>query len=133
MVEDVWSEMGLQAWLRSSAISVSDKPPQFTRGFKQRISIKDTDRKLWDGKNALSDQIEEIVSSSLGELQRKSIAEEPNLMLLEGDGISIGIRNSGTQPKTNVSLRLAAGIDEQIPLETVNQIVELLKENIVNQ
>ena len=116
-----------------SAISVSDKPPQFTRGFKQRISIKDTDRKLWDGKNALSDQVEEIVSSSLGELQRKSIAEEPNLMLLEGDGISIGIRNSGTQPKTNVSLRLAAGIDEQIPLETVNQIVELLKENIVNQ
>ena len=61
-----------------------------------------------DGSNSLSDEVEAIASDFLGEMNRSGLVGEPNLMLLEKDGISIGIRNSGTQAKTNVSLRVAA-------------------------
>ena len=51
-------------------------------------------------------------------------------MLLEKDGISIGIRNSGTQAKTNVSLRVAAGIDYSAAVDAVAKISELLRDRL---
>jgi len=60
-----------------------------------------------------SDEIEAIAVKFLGEMNRSSLVGEPDLMLLEKDGVSIGVRNSGTQAKTNVSLRVAPNIDNE--------------------
>ncbi|MGB1827918.1 MAG: hypothetical protein ACPHN0_06870, partial [Candidatus Poseidoniaceae archaeon] len=82
------------------------------------------------GSNSLSDDIEKIANEFLGEMNRNGLVGEPNLMLLEKDGISIGIRNSGTQAKTNVSLRVAAGIDYSTALDAVAEISELLRDSL---
>ena len=63
-------------------------------------------------------------------MNRGGLVGEPNLMLMEKDGISIGIRNSGTQAKTNVSLRVAAGIDRTAAVDAVAKISELLRDRL---
>ena len=63
-------------------------------------------------------------------MNRGGLLGEPNLMLMEKDGISIGIRNSGTQAKTNVSLRVAAGIDHSAAVDAVSKISELLRDRL---
>lgn len=109
------------------AMSCTDRVERFHRGFKNRISISPSNRSKWDGSNSLSDEVETIANEFLGEMNRSVLVGEPNLMLLEKDGISIGIRNSGTQAKTNVSLRVAAGIDNSAAVDAVAKISELLK------
>ena len=114
-----------------SAMAVYEKPDKFIRGFKKRVSIKDTKRERWDGKNLLSNNVEKIIKNSLDGLQRKKIAGESNLLLLEGSGISFGIRNSGTQAKTNVSLRLAPNISPEIPLQVMDDVIKFLTKELV--
>ena len=114
------------------AMACEDRSPAFSKGFKKRISIKDTDRARWTGDNELADSVEHIANLKLGEMSRHGLVGENNLMLLEKDGVSIGVRNSGTQAKTNVSLRLAPGIDNSIPLQVVEQIVACLKQALVD-
>ena len=113
------------------AMAVRDKPQPFEKGFKQRISIKDTNRSLWTGDNLLADEVEKMTCESLGPMKRSGLNGEPNLMLLETDGISIGIRNSGTQAKTNVSLRIAPGIDSTNSVKITQQIVQYLTAALV--
>ena len=112
-------------------MAVRDKPQPFEKGFKQRISIKDTNRSLWTGDNLLADEVEKMTCESLGPMKRSGLNGEPNLMLLETDGISIGIRNSGTQAKTNVSLRIAPGIDSTNSVKITQQIVQYLTAALV--
>jgi phosphomannomutase len=92
----------------------------FVRGWKRRISVTGVDRLRWDGKNAIADLVEELARreiSSWGAVEdwrRTDITGETSLLLLESkvDGflMSVGIRNSGTEAKTNVSIRLAPQI-----------------------
>jgi len=114
-----------------AAMAVDEKSEAFIRGHKRRVSIKETDRSRWTGSNELADQIEHIAHIALGELSRHGLVGEANLMMLETDGLSIGIRNSGTQAKTNVSLRLAPGVDPTIPESVLNRIVARLTEALV--
>ena len=88
---------------------------------------------MWDGKNELSNKIEDIVAESINGLTRKNIFGEQNLMLLESSEISIGIRNSGTQPKTNISLRLAPSMDNKLPLQVVEELEVLLRNELVGE
>ena len=60
-------------------------------------------------------------------MNRSSLVGEPDLMLLEKDGVSIGVRNSGTQSKTNVSLRVAPNMDNTAALGALTDISELLR------
>ena len=53
-------------------------------------------------------------------------------MLLENDEISIGIRNSGTQAKTNISLRVVPEVDYSAALNTVEEIHKILKKVLQN-
>ena len=114
------------------AMACEDRSPAFSKGFKKRISIKDTNRARWTGDNDLADSVEHIATLKLGEMSRHGLVGEKNLMLLEKDGVSIGVRNSGTQAKTNVSLRLAPGVENSIPLQVVEQIVACLKQALVD-
>ena len=79
----------------------------------------------------MADQIEHIARIALGELSRHGLVGEANLMMLEADGLSIGIRNSGTQAKTNVSLRLSPGVDPTVPESVLDRIVDRLTEALV--
>jgi phosphoglucosamine mutase len=114
------------------AMSCTSRVERFQRGFKHRISISPSKRSKWNGRNSLSDEVEAIANHYLDEMNRSSLVGEPNLMLLEKDGISIGIRNSGTQAKTNVSLRVAAGVDHTAALDAVMKISNLLRERLQN-
>ena len=110
------------------AMACEERANPFTKGFKQRVSIKDSNRSLWTGDNELADSIEHIANLKLGALTRHGLVGENNLMLLEKEGVSIGIRNSGTQAKTNVSLRLAPGVETSTMIELTEQIVASLKQ-----
>lgn len=105
----------------------------YATGWKRRVSINGTERSRWDGKNAIADEVENIARnwfSSKGELsdwKRSSLNGEPNLMLLQGvynhTPFSLGIRNSGTQAKTNISLRFAGEEEGQELLEKLARVL----------
>ena len=114
------------------AMSCHDRIEPFERGFKQRTSIKKSVRSRWTGSNALADTVEHIATSKLGPMRRHGLIGESNLMLLETDGVSIGIRNSGTQAKTNVSLRISPGLNRADAVEAVEQIIATLREILVD-
>ena len=63
-------------------------------------------------------------------MKRSGLVGESNLMLLENDEISIGVRNSGTQAKTNISLRVVPEVDYSPALKTVEEIHEILKKEL---
>ena len=102
------------------ARSNGDDTNQMTRGWKQRRSVSGVDRSLWNGSNVLADEIEAMAHSFFeqqGTVQhwdRHGLEGEPNLMLisfeLNGHPGSLGVRNSGTQAKISVSLRLSPNI-----------------------
>jgi phosphoglucosamine mutase len=113
------------------AMAVENKPPAFERGFKQRIAINGSNRSLWTGENKLANEVESIAIAVLGNLTRGGLDGEPNLMMLESEGVSIGIRNSGTQAKTNVSLRVVSGIDIEKPILAAQRIVDYLRNSLM--
>jgi hypothetical protein len=93
----------------------------FDRGWKKRIAIKDSRRERWVASSDLFSLTEERLQSALEELgfdvQRRRIEGEPDLLLMHGTSgaevISFGVRNSGTQAKTNLSVRLSKDLDPQ--------------------
>jgi hypothetical protein len=113
-------------------MSCQDRIEPFERGYKQRTSITNSVRSRWTGKNVLADTVEHIATTKLGAMKRHGLIGESNLMLLEIEGVSIGIRNSGTQAKTNVSLRISPGYDHKLAVDAVEMIIKTLRENLVD-
>ena len=107
---------------------------------EKRISAQEVNRDLWDGRNSLSDEVENIAKqrlSALGDLKnwtRSRLNGEPNLMLIQANldsgELSLGIRNSGTQAKISVSLRLSSEIEIKGMKEVVEDIAQYLKLNM---
>jgi phosphomannomutase len=112
------------------AMACEERAPAFSKGFKRRVSISPSDRSKWTGDNDLANTVEYIANKKLGEMSRSGLVGESNLMLLERDGVSLGIRNSGTQAKTNVSLRVASGKEYSSALEAMEQIITALREEL---
>lgn len=118
------------------ARSVADGNSLMNRGWKQRESVKEVNRSLWDGMNQLSDEVEHLAKThfeSCGQVtqwQRKRLEGEANLMLIEAriddQLLSLGIRNSGTQAKISVSLRIEAGMVH----EKVSEVIPLLTQHL---
>ena len=75
--------------------------------------------------------ITDLAKQSLGDLTVSGLEGEENLLMLEKEGISIGIRNSGTQAKTNVSLRVSPGIDPGVAITVVGKITDKLSEELL--
>ena len=106
----------------------------FERGWKKRIAIKDSRRERWVASSDLFSSTERRLQSALEQLefdvQRRRIEGEPDLLLLHGTSgdevVSFGVRNSGTQAKTSLSLRLSKDVDPQ-PFEDLleTMVVEL--------
>ena len=114
------------------AMSRKERNLPFSKGFKRRISISPSVRERWTGNNQLADRIEDIANKHLGQMKRSGLVGEANLMLLENETVSIGVRNSGTQAKTNVSLRVVPETDPSRALETIEQIIATLQKELVN-
>lgn len=102
---------------------IAESEALMQRGWKQRVSVQNVQRELWDGKNDLSDEIERLARShfqqcgALDQWHRHGLVGEENLMLIEahldGEPLSLGIRNSGTQAKISISLRLSSALEHE--------------------
>jgi hypothetical protein len=64
------------------------------------------------------------------EVQQRRIEGEKDLLLVHGtssDGVaSFGVRNSGTQAKTSLSVRLSKGIDPAPYIQMLQQVKDSL-------
>ena len=106
------------------------------RGWKQRRSVKDVDRSLWTGTNPLADEVETIAQNffsqqgTVDSWDRHGLEGESDLMLisftLDGSPASLGVRNSGTQAKISISLRLSPAIDSSDMGVVLEEITSLL-------
>jgi hypothetical protein len=121
--------------LARSVLKSLDVNNKFTSGWKLRKSVKEVDRKLWDGNNELSVQIHDLAEewftnySNSTKLSNVNINGSKSLLLLQGTveklPFSLGIRNSGTEAKISVSLRLSPGCKELISKDP-SELVEIL-------
>ena len=106
------------------------------KGWIKRVSVKNPNRWMWDGQNELSDTVESMVrmhlyqAGNVTEWQRTGLEGEANLMLircrLNGMDVSFGLRNSGTQEKTSVSLRFSEpdpGFDAMLLMRSVQNLL----------
>ena len=133
-----WSLVGDGAMtLLMSLLSLQySSSPSMDKGWKRRVSVTNPNRWMWDGKNQYADSVESMAITHLalaGEVtnwQRMGLEGEPNLMLircqLNGSDVSLGIRNSGTQAKTSVSLRFAQadpGFDAMLMLRSIQNFL----------
>jgi len=91
----------------------------FLRGWKSRVSVKDAHRERWQADNALFNATKEQTLAWMRdggfEAEARTVEGEDNLLLVQGmnaEGtVSLGVRNSGTQAKTSLSLRLSPGLE----------------------
>ena len=106
------------------------------KGWKKRLSIKNPNRWMWDGRNELSDTVESMVrthfelAGTVTAWERKGLEGESNLMLIRcqfnGMDASFGLRNSGTQAKTSISLRFSEsdpGFDAMLLIRSVQNLL----------
>ena len=126
--------------LTLAAMAQSTDIQPLKRGYKKRISVKDVDRSKWDGLNSLSDEVEILMKTQIEEFavvenwKRDRVDGEENLMrltaTLDSNGISIGIRNSGTQAKISISVRMQKPLHTGEIEQLIHQVAELLRERM---
>ncbi len=141
-IENKWSLVGDGAATLISQLLVralqhhnERMAPTFKSGWKKRTSIIDSDRAKWTGDGKLADSVESMIIEYFGQkncsLSRKSIEGETSLLLLSGNvnsvPISVGIRNSGTQEKTSITLR------SMKDLEGLNELLKLIVEFLTKE
>ena len=119
-LDSTWSLVGdgaatLCAVLLAASAADTDS---FERGWKQRNSIKESHRERWHANADVFAKTEQTLLSTfqnLGfEARRLRIEGEEHLLLVHGTSevgvASFGIRNSGTQAKTSLSVRLSRNV-----------------------
>lgn len=129
---DHWTLVGdgaaslLATLLARHRLLAPDVPRAFEAGWKRRVSIDPSDRSRWTARNELADAVQTAAEAWAGDpLTRIDVHGEPALLLLQTEGVSIAVRNSGTQAKTAISVRLAAGVerDGAALLETLTALL----------
>ena len=116
-----WSMVGDGAATLCAVLLSADRgrTVDFPRGWKRRVSISPSQRERWHNAASVFQDISTATCEALAQLGLaptvRSINGEDHLLLIHAEGeegvASIGVRNSGTQAKTNVSLRLSPGLD----------------------
>mgnify|MGYP000179007577 CR=1 FL=1 len=116
-----WSLVGDGAATLCAVILSTDRTRahHFERGWKQRVSIQDSHRERWHRDADVFKEISRTLCQRFADLgfdaTERRIEGEDNLLLIHGESsagvVSFGIRNSGTQAKTSLSLRLSPGIE----------------------
>jgi phosphoglucosamine mutase len=107
----------------------------FNRGWKRRLSVNESHRERWhpqaDVFETVAKHIETHLKETVGVPVRRLVDGEANLLLVHAAGekgtASVGIRNSGTQAKTSLSVRLSPGMAPE-PFEALMvEIKQLLR------
>ncbi len=107
-------------------------------GWKQRVSVHEVNQMLWDPDGELALKIEnEFVERLYNEsgvrpiLKKRRIEGEISLLLLEGNWgenqISLAIRNSGTETRTNATFR----VDTANPICNPAPHLELIRKSLL--
>ena len=120
-----------------SALAQPSTFPVLERGYKNRKSVKGVDRSKWDGVNELSDEVEVLLKQyldrnfSVENWVRDRVEGEKNLMRIKAKidsrDISIGIRNSGTQEKISISIRMDSYHMSDIIDSLIDEVSKLLE------
>ena len=106
----------------------------FQRGWKRRVSVIDAQRERWQADNHLFDAVQNDATARLNALgfktTRRKVDGEEHLLLLQGihqsGTVSLGVRNSGTQAKTSLSLRLSPGVDPEPMARLLDELQQRL-------
>ena len=122
------------ATLCAVLLAKSNTDGVFDRGWKRRVSISDSHRERWHRESELFAATLQTVQTSMEhlglEVQQRLIDGEKDLLLLHGissRGVaSFGVRNSGTQAKTSLSVRLSKGIDPAPYIQMLEQVKDTL-------
>lgn len=134
--EGTWSLVGDGAATLCAVLNALDRPAPFPfeRGWKKRVSIPNTVRERWHNEAEVFEATHTRIVGRLSErwtkVERRAVPGEPHLLLMHAEAnnkvASIGIRNSGTQAKTSLSIRLSAEVD-RTPFEALmDELVALL-------
>ena len=133
--KDMWGLVGDgAATLCAVLLAKSNTDEGFDRGWKRRVSISDSHRERWHRESELFAATLQTVQTSMEhlglEVQQRHIEGEKHLLLVHGtslDGVaSFGVRNSGTQAKTSLSVRLSKGIDPAPYIQMLEQVKDSL-------
>jgi len=131
-----WSLVGDGAATLCSVLLAAGKGREggFNRGWKRRVSITESHRERWHPDAEIHSQVQQHLIHALKETgfeaQSRRIDGEDNLLLIHATKddcvASYGIRNSGTQAKTSLSLRLSPGLEATAFEETLNEVKAML-------
>ena len=122
------------ATLCAVLLAKSNTDGGFDRGWKRRVSINDSRRERWHHESDLFAATLQTIKASMErlgfEVQRRLIEGENDLLLVHGTSsggvASFGVRNSGTQAKTSLSVRLSKGIDPVPYMQILEEVKETL-------
>ena len=132
---DAWGLVGDgAATLCAVLLAKSNTDEGFDRGWKRRVSINGSRRERWHHESELFGTTLETVRTSMKrlgfEVKQRLIEGEKDLLLVHGtssSGVaSFGVRNSGTQAKTSLSVRLSKGIDPTPYMLLLDQVRDAL-------
>ena len=131
-----WSLVGDGAATLCAVLLASGKGRlgTFNRGWKRRVSITESHRERWHPDADIHGRVEQHLIHALNEAgfeaQSRRIDGEDNLLLIHATKgnhvVSYGIRNSGTQAKTSLSLRLSPGLEPTVFETTLGEIKAML-------
>lgn len=140
--EGAWSLVGDGAATLCAVLLAANRGAKapFHRGWKQRISIKDSHRERWTAESKLFTATQRTIVDAMEAMgftaQRRRIDGEDHLLLIHGtspDGVaSFGVRNSGTQAKTSVSVRLSKDLAHEPFVALLNRIKSTLTEALTD-
>ena len=122
------------ATLCAVLLAKSNTDEGFDRGWKRRVSINESRRERWHHESDVFATTLQTIQASMErlglEVQQRLIEGEGGLLLVHGtssEGVaSFGVRNSGTQAKTSLSVRLSKGIDPAPYIQMLEQVKDSL-------
>jgi phosphoglucosamine mutase len=132
-----WSLVGDGAATLCAVLMAADQGRRvpFQRGWKRRVSVNPSRRERWHAQSEVFDAITSTVMERFEELgmvpRTRKVEGEPHLLLVHAEGnhgvASVGVRNSGTEAKTNLSLRLSPNMNAapfEVLLKDINTVLE---------
>ena len=119
--KEAWSLVGDGAATLCAMLLSMDRgrSTSFVRGWKKRTSVLDSHRDRWHAQSEVFASVTDLVMAALSAdgfvSQQRRITGEADLLLVHATSdehvVSFGVRNSGTQAKTSVSVRLSPGLE----------------------
>jgi hypothetical protein len=134
--EGAWSLVGDGAATLCAMLLSMDRgrSAPFVRGWKKRTSVLDSHRDRWHAQSEVFASVADLAMAALNAdgfvSQQRRIAGEADLLLVHATKgehvVSLGVRNSGTQAKTSVSMRLSPGLETGPYEDLLDRVVQKL-------